>query len=104
MRTAYSERIEQVVQAVIAILVIGGGLAIAVVELLRGADINKLPGWLLILVGLVGGLYFGARNVKQGISAGTNGVLDAARKVAVDPTILATLNAPADGSQSKEQS
>lgn len=94
MRSAYSERLEQLVQAVIAIIVIGGGLAIALIELLRGLDLDKLPGWLLILVGAVGGLYFGQRGVGLGIAKGTNGVLDAARKITTDPGTLAVLNAP----------
>lgn len=104
MRTGYSERLEQVVQGVIAVIVIGGGLSIAVIELLRGMDLNQLPGWLLILVGAVGGLYFGQRGVGLGISKGTNGVLDAAKKVTTDPAVLAMLNRPSNEPPSDKES
>ena len=94
MRTSYSELLEQLIQAIIAIIVIGGAIAIAIVLLLNGRDISNLPSWLTLALGAVLGFYFGQRGVGLGISKGTNGVLDAAKKVTTDANVLAALNRP----------
>lgn len=98
-RTA-TDIVQEVTQSLIALLVIGGSLAVLIMMIMRGQDANAEPNWLIGLAFGVAGFYFGARNNNATIATLTNGPLhliasmnQRAPRRATDPP---TADAPGD--------
>lgn len=103
MRTGYNEVLEQWIQAVVALSMILGTLALAFVLLIRGESLSAIPNWITLALGAVIAWYFGGRTFKLGVSSGTNGVLDAAAKVSAAQTNAAAVQIVADQAHANAQ-
>lgn len=79
------DRIHGLVQGALAIIVVGSACAIAVTAVLRGQSVPDVPAWLTLAIGAILGFFFGqgtAQKFRQGVTTATNGMLDAASKIA----------------------
>lgn len=61
MPSTTADTLQELVQGVLAIMVLAGALVYGIILVLRGGAGGDLPGWLGISVGTVMGWYFGAR-------------------------------------------
>lgn len=75
MGTTLGEAIQEITQAVLAIIVVGGSVGLVLVLVLRGQDANAVPDWLTLALGAVTGFYFGARASSAVVNTMTNGPL-----------------------------
>jgi len=65
--------ITELAQALLAILLVAGGVVIAIIEVARGGNALDLPGWLELGIGTVVGLYFGTKSANMTVTTMADG-------------------------------
>ena len=73
MNKTATELIQEITQAALALMVVGGCVIATFVLILRGDPATQMPDWLTLALGAVVGFYFGARNSAPIIASLTNG-------------------------------
>ena len=73
MSRTNTELIQEITQAALALLVVGGCVIATFVLIMRGEQASQMPDWLTLALGAVIGFYFGARNSAPIIASLTNG-------------------------------
>lgn len=73
MGASVTDVIQEITQSLLALLVVGGCIALALVLILRGQPATDVPDWLTLALGAVAGFYFGARGASSTIATLTNG-------------------------------
>lgn len=77
-----SDTIDRVIAGSIALLALGGAVAIAIIGEIHTGSVASPPDWLSVLLGGVGGYYLNRSGVAQGAGVVTNGTLTTVQKVA----------------------
>lgn len=75
MNGSAAEMVQEITQAVLAVLTVAGALAVAVLLISRGSGTGDIPAWLALGVGAVIGFYFGSRGQNSTIATMANGPL-----------------------------
>jgi hypothetical protein len=65
----------------LAFLLIGAGVAYALIALLRGTPQITVPDWLGLAIGTAMGYYFGQRTATAAVSSATNGMASVVQKL-----------------------
>lgn len=77
-----SGTVDRIIAGSIALLALGGAVAIAILGLVRAGTVASPPDWLTVLLGGVGGYYLNRSGVAQGAATVTNGTLTTVTQVA----------------------
>lgn len=74
--------IDRIIAGSVALVALGGAIAIAILGLLRTGSVFSPPDWLTVLLGGVAGYYLNRSGVAQGAGVVTNGTLTTVTEVA----------------------
>lgn len=75
MNRSASDLVQEITQAVLAVMTLAGALVVGVLLISRGSSTGDIPAWLALGVGAVLGFYFGARGQNSLVATMTNGPL-----------------------------